>query len=152
LAEARGHLEVLQKAFPQDGEIDHLLGQCHEADGQYAKAADCFARAVRLDPSRVPSYVALAALLRFRLDDPRQADDVMDRLVKANAASAPAYVARARYDLARARQEATADARRARTLEAGTAAGRALALAPEDAQGLLTAAEAAEAAARLSTP
>src|SRR5262245_65522506 len=39
LKQAREHLDVLHKAFPEDGEIAHLLGVCHEADKEDARAA-----------------------------------------------------------------------------------------------------------------
>lgn len=132
--DAREHLEVLLQLASDDAELEHLLGECAEANGQYAQAAGWFGKAVEHAPDRTESYVRQAQLLRRRLGESKQADAVMDGLVKQNPHSAAARLARARY-----RKEAGAlDA------AAGDVA-EALKLAPEAVDVLLAAAEVAEA-------
>ena len=82
------------KAFPKDAELAHLLGQCYEANAQYPQAVAYLTQAVKQDPKQIRSYVLLADVLARRLDDSRQADSIMDDLIKANGKSAEAYLAR----------------------------------------------------------
>jgi tetratricopeptide (TPR) repeat protein len=96
-ADARHHAEKLLEASPDDADLRHLLGRCLEADGEYAKAAAQFERAVARDATHIDSYVHLASLWRRRLNKPaEQVDALMDRMVRANG-TARAYVVRARY-------------------------------------------------------
>ena len=76
---------------------EHKLGWCLEASGDYSKAADAFARATLLDPSRLESYVIWAEVLQNRLKKPDEAAKVMDALVKANSQSFRAYLSRAKF-------------------------------------------------------
>ena len=95
--EAKKHLEALLAASPNDAELHDLLGQCHHANKECTKAADSFALALALAPRKIDTHVRLAGLLRHQLDQPRQADRVMDNMVVANKQSYEAYLARARY-------------------------------------------------------
>lgn len=97
LNDAKEHLDVLLKAHPQDAELAEQMGRYHAARGQDAKAAIWYGKASAGDRSRIGAHRRLADLLRGRLDQDRQADQVMDRLVAANPKSAPAYLARADY-------------------------------------------------------
>ncbi len=69
----------------------------------YARAASWYARSIEHAPTRLESYVQLAALLRGPLNDPARADRLMDAretkegIVAANPNSARAYLARSRY-------------------------------------------------------
>jgi tetratricopeptide (TPR) repeat protein len=63
-SDAREHLKLLRVSFPQDAELENLLGMCHEASEDYASAADCYLQAIRHQPTRVQSYVRLARVLR----------------------------------------------------------------------------------------
>ena len=41
------HLAILMEAAPQDGEVAHLLGACHEALHQYLNAAEWYSKAIQ---------------------------------------------------------------------------------------------------------
>jgi tetratricopeptide (TPR) repeat protein len=163
--EAREHLVILNEKNLQgggkrpDGELMDLLGQCDEGEGKYAEAAGKYEKAIEASPDRVECYVRLAGLLRNRLNQAKQADEVMDAgqaektagkagtvagkaeksagkvkkgLIAANGGSFRAYLARADY----CKQYGLPGA-------AETAAAdvrRALELAPEDADVLIAAA------------
>ena len=49
-AEARTHLEILQKSSPRDGHLDDLRGRCDEAHGTYKTAASWYERAIADTP------------------------------------------------------------------------------------------------------
>jgi tetratricopeptide (TPR) repeat protein len=86
---ARTHLDVLEKHYPQDAEVQFLWGQWHEAKApgegrdkdlraRYEAAAKCYAAAVKLAP-RQPKYaVRLADVLFVRLDRSKEAQEVVD--------------------------------------------------------------------------
>jgi tetratricopeptide (TPR) repeat protein len=122
---ARPHLEILLQSAPNDGELEHLLGQCLEADGENEKAAIYLNKATQHAPGRIESYVLLADLLH-KLDQPRRehleqiigrgADEVMDGMVATNIESYKAYLARARYRRKFGRADAEQDMVRARVL------------------------------------
>lgn len=131
--DARDYLEVLQQAFPDDAEVELLLGRCDEAAGQYAKAAAWFRKAIQHDPHRIEAYEALADLTRRHVHDPAKALQVLADMVARNPKSSAAYLARARYfrqvgDLA----------------ETAAAVAHAQELDPEGADVLLASAELAE--------
>lgn len=138
-AEARGHLVTLLESAPHAAELERLLAWCDEAAGEYASAADWLRKAVAHAPDHVEGNVRLASLLRVRLDEAGQADQVMDALIAANAGSVAAHLARASY-------------RREHGLlaEAGEDLARARALAPDDAAVLLTFADWANAAGNVA--
>ena len=153
--DGRAHLEILCKTFPADAELAHLLGQCHASVSHWRQASECFARAVKLDPKRWQSYVQLARILRQRLEDPKQADAVMDRMLRANGRSVAAHLARGRYRLSAAGyggpNSATPDVEDPRALtEAGKDVATALRLDPDSVEALATAAELAVLRARAS--
>jgi predicted Zn-dependent protease len=153
-ADAGRHLQALQKSFPQDGELDRLLGECEEAARRYPRAAECYARSIKHDPKGMSSYVLLARLLRVRLDQPKKADAVLDNMVKANAVSSRAYLVRARAYLTRHEQllGQPLPKRTPNPLEvAAKDITRALELAPDDADGLLAASDLALARAHSAT-
>src|SRR5262249_22706277 len=132
--EARKTLETLLQSAPNDGELHHLLASCLEALGMYGEAADGYEKAIEQAPSHVESYAALADLLRNLLDRPHQADQVLERLVAHNNRTARAYLIRARFQTESGLlAEAERDINRAREL------------APDEADVLLAAAEAAQA-------
>lgn len=129
------HLEVLAPAWPVAGEIEHWLGWCYEAMGDFPHAVEWFSKAVAKTSSRLASYVLQAEVLQFRLDQPDEALQVMDQMVAANANWHQAYLERARF-----RQKL------GQNQEADRDIARALALAPTDLGALLAAAESAQAA------
>ena len=103
LPDAKGHLEILVKSTPDDGESELLLGRCQEADGKFAEAAALYESARKHRPDLIESYTRLAGLLRTRLGEEARADRVMDAvevkdgLIAANGRSSRAYLERARY-------------------------------------------------------
>src|SRR5205809_1976051 len=64
--DAREHLEILLKSSSDDAELEQLLGQSEEANGQYSKAAAWFQKAIEHAPDQIDSYVRRAHLLRHR--------------------------------------------------------------------------------------
>jgi tetratricopeptide (TPR) repeat protein len=129
---ARGHASELLAAHPENGEIEAALGRCDELEGKPREAASRYEKAIRLDPSYIEAYLRLAVLLRTELKDPARADEVMDELVRNNDASYLARLSRAAYRLDHGPREGVA----------GDIA-RALELAPDDPEVLLSAAQAA---------
>ena len=124
--------EHLLPASPDDGELLELLAVCQVAAGQYDGAADSLRSAIDSTPDRLDAYRHLAELLRRKLDRPREADQWMDRLAKANPDSPRAYVLRAGYLRRFGRAE-----------EPAQEAAKALALAPDDVDALSLAARTA---------
>ncbi len=100
---AQDHVTRLMQASPGDAELDNLMGRCLVAHRKFVGEKDpkdgavyWFTKAIGRQPRSIDSYVRLADLYRGQLNKPKQADDVMDGLVKADP-SADALVARARY-------------------------------------------------------
>ncbi len=98
LAAALAHL-------PDRVDLLDLYGRAQMANGDAQGAARSLRRALELEPNRVSSASLLAELLRGPLEVPKQADAVMDRLVKDNPQSAQALLARARHRIATIRLE-----------------------------------------------
>ena len=116
-ADARTHLAVLLKAAPEDGELQHLLAECLEAAGEYDEAATWYEKAIGHAPDQVTSYLRLADLLRYRLEDPERGREILDQLVARNDQSVPAHLCRARYAFSQGSvEQAVHDVRRAREL------------------------------------
>jgi tetratricopeptide (TPR) repeat protein len=81
----------------QKAELEHRLGKCQEAVGEYDESAKSFGRAIALAPSQIDSYVLLAELFARRLKQPDEAAQVMSAMLAANARSWQAFLARARF-------------------------------------------------------
>ncbi len=143
---AQEHLELLQTAFPDEGETKLLLGRAAEAQGRYAEAKDCYEKAIQVSPQQIESYQRLVQLLRRQPDlaPARTADQILDRLVAQNPESVPARLIRLRYLLDQG------DFQGADPLEKMEQdVQRALGLAPNEADVVLVAAEYAQARGRL---
>ncbi len=131
---AQEHLKVLHKAQPDDGELERMQAQCHEALNQPAEAVIWYRKAVQHAPRELDNYVRLAGLLRQPLDPlraeqrTREADEIMDQLVAANARTFRAYLARWHY-------------RKTHSGATRTDVEEALRLAPAEADVLLAAAD-----------
>ena len=97
MADAIRHLEYLLNLSPNDAELQHRLGWCQEANGEYEASAESLQRAIAAAPDHINSYILLAELLGRRLKQPREAQTVMDAMVAANPNSWQAYLARARF-------------------------------------------------------
>ena len=140
--QARPHLQILHKAKPAEGDLEYRLGRCEEANGRFDEAVRWYRQAKLHTPGKVDSYVRMAELLRFRLNQAREADRVMDAvtlkdgLIAANGQSAEAYLARSRY--------------REKAGLSGVAddVAQALKLAPDDAAVILAAADLAKSRTR----
>jgi tetratricopeptide (TPR) repeat protein len=136
---AGDHLEILHKAQPEDGAVEYLHGQWHEAQKQFAEAEAWYAKAVKHAPQQIDGYVRQAELIQRRLGKDRpgvrvkHAEEVLDQLVGSNSNAFQAYLARGRYR----QQHGALDGARAD-------ARRALELAPREAEVLLAAAKVEE--------
>jgi tetratricopeptide (TPR) repeat protein len=103
---ARGHLDVLEKTFPQDGEVQFLFGRWHEAQARYAAAAPRYRKAVELSPKKIDYLVRLADLLDQKLDRPGEADRVVQRARRQAPDDARVLLLAARLAQARGRLDA----------------------------------------------
>lgn len=133
-------LRALGAEASGDGELELLLGRCHEADGRPDAAVDAYRKARAHRPDLVMASTRLAALLRAghlgaaakaagkrdaaaELAAGRvEADRVMDELVAANPRSAEAVLARGLYRRRLGRPEGEADVARALELAPDSAA------------------------------
>jgi tetratricopeptide (TPR) repeat protein len=85
IAVAREHLDnFLLKESPNDAELLVLLGRCQAFFGDSSKAAESFRRAIKSAPTLVDAYPRLAAVLRHRLNRPKEADQCIEDLAQAN--------------------------------------------------------------------
>jgi len=139
--DARQHLMNLEKvprdsqgqsAAAERAELEDLLGQCERALTRFEEAENWFDQAVKHDPRRVSCYDRLARLLRTDLRRNQDADGTIKEMVAKNPKAGRAYLYRWRYT-----REflASADANDIQ---------KALELAPDDPEVLLTAAVASE--------
>lgn len=111
--------ETTPEAAKQCGDLERILGKCHEAKKLHREAAEAFGRATQHAPALVEPYVRRAALLRERLNQAQQADQVITALVKNNPDSFRAYYERGRYRERWQQPDAGADLQHARTLLKG---------------------------------
>lgn len=95
-SEAKEHLQILLQMSPRNDEFEYLLGRCLEATGDYTHAVDCYENATHHNPTQLDSYVRLADLMKYRLEDPTEARAVLDRMVATNQHSYQAFLIRAR--------------------------------------------------------
>ncbi|MBI3407710.1 MAG: tetratricopeptide repeat protein [Planctomycetes bacterium] len=95
--EAIQNLQILLPHWPQPAELEHMLGWCQEALGDYAGAIASFTKAITHDPSRIQSYTLLAEVLQGRQHQAEEAAHVMDDMVRMNDKSFQAYLARSRF-------------------------------------------------------
>jgi cellulose synthase operon protein C len=120
---ARSNLTVLATSPPDDGEIEFLLGQCEEHQGQFDKASTWYMKSIKHAPHRIEAYVRAADVLRRRLKRAAQADEVMDAkvvdggLISLNGNSDQAYLERSKYRKANGIPGADSDVARARELD-----------------------------------
>jgi tetratricopeptide (TPR) repeat protein len=123
---------------PRDNraELEHILGWCFEASGDYPKAISAFSKAIEHDPSRLETYVLLAEVLQNRQGQTEEAGQVLDEMVGANDQSFRAYLIRYRF------RRASADGRSSAGADADLK--RAFELAPEEPTVLLAVADEAE--------
>jgi tetratricopeptide (TPR) repeat protein len=145
--EAEKHLNALGAAdTTTDSDVAALWGACQEVSNP-AGAVGAYRAAIKLDPARVERYLRLVPLLR-RTGDPKgaaEADEFVEKMVRANAGDAVAFVARARYRLEYKTADLAPafDSARAAVLAAAIAAdlATAVALDPKNVEARLTAAK-----------
>ena len=95
--EAIDNLKKLEKHSGDKAEVLHMIGWCQDAKTDYAQAARSFEEAIKLKPTQIKSYALLAEVWQDRLNQPDDARQVLDELVRANADSYQAYLLRARF-------------------------------------------------------
>jgi len=100
LVDARSHISILLRANPGDGDLEYLMGRCEQAADDDRAAVESFKSAAAHDASqRFDALQRAATLLRGRLNEPDEADEVIESMV----ASAPddhrVYLERGRYRL-----------------------------------------------------
>src|SRR6185503_17239914 len=89
--------------------LHQQLAQCCAAGGDFGQAARQYEQAIARDPGRTDCYVALAEILRRRLDDAPRAAQVLDKMVAANPQVCAAYLARGRARLESGQHQPAAD-------------------------------------------
>ncbi len=121
-----------QPALAEMADVEDLLGQCNVGLARYAEAEEWFAQALKHDAHRVACYDRLARLRRTSLRKLNEADRTIGEMVAKNPKSGEAYLFRWRYARDFAPPAAAADLTKA------------VELAPEDPEVLLTAAIASD--------
>jgi cellulose synthase operon protein C len=136
--EAIDHLKRLEKTWTDKAEVLHMIGWCQEAMNDYRAAAKSFEEAIRINPKQTRSYVLAAEVYELRLNQPEDAQRIMDELVRVNADAYQPYLMRARLQRQRGDDKlAQADLQTAYKL------------APDQAEVILEVADAARAAGDL---
>jgi Tfp pilus assembly protein PilF len=106
--DAQEQLGTVLKQDPKKGELVGKIAECLEAQRKFPEARQFYELGVRFVPDDAANYIGLARLLRVQTDEVRQnretpaalhqqADQLMDRLVKANPRTSRSFVARAQY-------------------------------------------------------
>ncbi len=141
-ATAAAHARKLIDELPKDateeqqaerGDLQRILGQCHEARKRFTEAVEAYGFAASYAPQQLEAFLRRAELLRDKLQQPQQADTVMSNMVRANPSSFRAYVERGRYRQRWQQPGAEEDLDRARVLARENE--------PQDVDDLLAAAE-----------
>jgi cellulose synthase operon protein C len=96
-SDARHHLEILLKGAGEDADLLILQARCETGELKFSKAREFYAKAVIKKPSQVEGSLEYAELLRRRLDDPKEADEVVESLLMVSPRSLPARLAAAHY-------------------------------------------------------
>lgn len=101
--DAKQHIQgFLLKASPDDPELLEQLGECQAETGELKAAQESLQKAIAVKTTAVTAaqftaYQQLASLLRFRLQQPEQADELMEKMVKANPKAYKAHLLRGQY-------------------------------------------------------
>ena len=83
-----------------DGNLLFLMGRCCEEGGNYEAARTRYEEAIKYDaPQKIEAYQRLATLLRdpARLNDPKDADQVIEEMVQSSPRNYLVYLGRGRY-------------------------------------------------------
>jgi tetratricopeptide (TPR) repeat protein len=97
VAEAIEQLRSVQSRWPDQAEIQHMLGWCHDANKDYPQAVQALEAAIKANRHQRKSYALLAEVWLDRLNQPDEALKVMNALVDANGHAHQAYLMRARF-------------------------------------------------------
>ncbi|MBL9123927.1 MAG: tetratricopeptide repeat protein, partial [Planctomycetaceae bacterium] len=138
--DADAQLQILKKAEPENPEWNKQLAACRIFAGKYPEAIELLQAALALDPHDVSTYRQLAVLQFQQLDDKELMNKTLDEMIAANPESGTAYLTRFQFRSQEGRKE-----------EAAADLAKALELAPDDINTLLTAAQVAEAAEDFAT-
>ena len=114
--------QELLEIKPDDAEAPKYVGLCKDFENKYTEAAESYRLSIKNAPQDPETYALLADLLKDQLDQPEEADKVMDEMVAANDQTALAYLARAYYllDLDRTDQASRRRRPRCRTGSRGS--------------------------------
>jgi cellulose synthase operon protein C len=96
-ADALVHAERLLKEFPNDGELLGRVAECQVAQNKPTEARATFERAITCAPDNVGAHLRYARLLENHFRQPKEARDVLDRMIRANAARPFAFLMRADF-------------------------------------------------------
>lgn len=96
-ADALVHAERMLKAFPDDGDLLGQIAECQVAQNKPADARLTFERAVASAPDNVVAHVRYARLLEFHFKQPKEAREILDRMVRANPTRPFAFLMRADF-------------------------------------------------------
>lgn len=100
MADARSHLSILLRATPEDGDLEYLMGRCEQAAEDDREAVESYRSAAAHGAAqRFDALQRAATLLRGRLNDPAEADDVIESMVAAAPDDHRVYLERGRYRL-----------------------------------------------------
>ena len=132
--QAKSHIEAVLKRMEQEGRgvrggsegarLEEMRGQANVLDSKFEEAAKDFALAIEHDPALHSSYLRLARLLRteLRTRAPKEADDLIEKLVGINPELGTAYLTRFQYNTEFHSPADDRDLRKA--LDAGTGQSR----------------------------
>ena len=94
---AQPHLELLLKSEPNDGALFFLLGRCQEARNERERALESFKSAVEKDAPQRPEADSRLATLLVQLNQPGEANNVIDKMVKDHPENYRVYLERGSY-------------------------------------------------------
>jgi len=130
--DAKEHIAYLEESSPDDAELGLMMGRCHVALNENDEAVQVLRETIEKDPHLIDAYRLLSSVLSERLEDEKGAEEVLDQMVANNQQTYKSYFVRSTYRLRKQRLE-----------EARQDSDRALALAPDEAEVILLAAEVA---------
>ncbi len=84
--DAQTHIQALLKnsKLQDDPKLLGQLGVCQFQNGDAAAGVETLKKAIELGPNEVSNYLVLADILRVKMENPTEADEWMEKMVKAN--------------------------------------------------------------------
>jgi len=95
--DAQTHAERLLNEAPNDGTLLAQVGECMLAQNRPAEARPILEKAIAHSPDNVRAYDLYARSLVRHFSKPREAEAILDRMVRANPADPEAFLIRARF-------------------------------------------------------